>query len=175
MGDTTNHVKKFFIDAFFIVLPVFRDSNDFFHDFLIRFKHHLLTPCFFFNHHYIRIEGQLHTIIMDKYFESHQPNDDQQSLLMDQAVAIYPQAVDGDISYLFDAQSPSSTTSSFNAGVQQINPTINTTSELPKPSYCLVWKDLSVLLKKNGNKLIDNVSGIARSGRVLALMGPSGV
>jgi ABC-type multidrug transport system fused ATPase/permease subunit len=40
--------------------------------------------------------------------------------------------------------------------------------------FCLVWKDLSVLLKKKGTKLIDGVSGVARSGRVLALMGPSG-
>jgi hypothetical protein len=40
--------------------------------------------------------------------------------------------------------------------------------------FCLAWKDLSVLLKKKGTKLIDRVSGIARSGRVLALMGPSG-
>jgi hypothetical protein len=40
--------------------------------------------------------------------------------------------------------------------------------------FCLAWKDLSVILKKKGTKLIDGVSGIARSGRVLALMGPSG-
>lgn len=39
---------------------------------------------------------------------------------------------------------------------------------------CLEWKGLSVLLKKNGKKLIDEVSGVALPGRILALMGPSG-
>ena len=42
------------------------------------------------------------------------------------------------------------------------------------PPYCLVWKDLSLNLKKNGKLLVDKVSGSARAGRVLALMGPSG-
>ena len=39
---------------------------------------------------------------------------------------------------------------------------------------CLEWKNLSVVLKKKGTILIDNVSGIALPGRILALMGPSG-
>ena len=40
--------------------------------------------------------------------------------------------------------------------------------------YCLVWKNLTLTLKKEGKILIDNVSGAAYAGRVLALMGPSG-
>ena len=43
-----------------------------------------------------------------------------------------------------------------------------------KRPTCLSWSNLNVVLKKKGTKLIDDVSGIARSGRVLALMGPSG-
>ena len=39
---------------------------------------------------------------------------------------------------------------------------------------CLVWNNLSVILKGKGTKLIDNVSGVAFPGRILALMGPSG-
>ena len=39
---------------------------------------------------------------------------------------------------------------------------------------CLEWRNLSVVLKKKGTVLIDNVSGVALSGRILALMGPSG-
>jgi ABC-type multidrug transport system ATPase subunit/ABC-type multidrug transport system permease subunit len=39
---------------------------------------------------------------------------------------------------------------------------------------CLEWTDLSLTLKKKGKVLIDTMSGTARSGRVLALMGPSG-
>jgi hypothetical protein len=128
---------------------------------------------------------------MTKYAESHQLEEDQESsLLPDQVVAIYPQAVGGDVGYLFDSSFSSSTSSAsasaFPAssatpfgGPHQITPAGIATGtgameQTNKPSYCLVWKDLSVLLKKNGNKLIDNVSGIARSGRVLALMGPSG-
>ena len=40
--------------------------------------------------------------------------------------------------------------------------------------FCLVWKNITVNLKKKGTTLIDNVSGVAQSGRVLAMMGPSG-
>mmetsp|Transcript_9118 Transcript_9118/g.9175 ORF Transcript_9118/g.9175 Transcript_9118/m.9175 type:complete len:1301 (+) Transcript_9118:45-3947(+) len=43
-----------------------------------------------------------------------------------------------------------------------------------RKNFTLVWENLTLLLKKKGTKLIDNVSGMARSGRVLALMGPSG-
>jgi ABC-type multidrug transport system fused ATPase/permease subunit len=39
---------------------------------------------------------------------------------------------------------------------------------------CLTWANLNVILKKNKQKLIDDVSGRVVSGRVLALMGPSG-
>ena len=39
---------------------------------------------------------------------------------------------------------------------------------------CLVWKNLTLKLKKDDKVLIDNVSGAAYTGRVLALMGPSG-
>lgn len=39
---------------------------------------------------------------------------------------------------------------------------------------CLEWKNLSVILPKNGKKLISSVSGVALPGRVCALMGPSG-
>ena len=40
--------------------------------------------------------------------------------------------------------------------------------------FSLVWKNLSVNLKRKGTNLIDNVSGVAQSGRLLAMMGPSG-
>jgi hypothetical protein len=43
-----------------------------------------------------------------------------------------------------------------------------------KSQHCLEWKSLSVNLKKNNKVLINNVSGVALPGRVLALMGPSG-
>jgi ABC-type glutathione transport system ATPase component len=38
----------------------------------------------------------------------------------------------------------------------------------------LTWTNLDLVLKKGGKKLIDNVSGSVRAGKVLALMGPSG-
>lgn len=38
----------------------------------------------------------------------------------------------------------------------------------------LAWSNYSVILAKNGKKLVDNVSGFVASGRILALMGPSG-
>jgi ABC-type multidrug transport system ATPase subunit len=38
----------------------------------------------------------------------------------------------------------------------------------------LAWSNYSVILAKNGAKLVDNVSGFVASGRILALMGPSG-
>jgi ABC-type multidrug transport system fused ATPase/permease subunit len=41
-------------------------------------------------------------------------------------------------------------------------------------SPCLQWSNLSVTLAKKGTVLIDDVSGVAQSGRILALMGPSG-
>jgi ABC-type multidrug transport system fused ATPase/permease subunit len=44
-----------------------------------------------------------------------------------------------------------------------------------KNQYCLEWKNLSVNLKKNNKVLINNVSGVALPGRILALMGPSGI
>jgi ABC-type multidrug transport system ATPase subunit len=42
------------------------------------------------------------------------------------------------------------------------------------PARGLAWSNYSVILAKNGAKLIDNVSGCVASGRILALMGPSG-
>ena len=42
------------------------------------------------------------------------------------------------------------------------------------PNFCVTWKNLSVTLRRKNTVLIDNVSGVAQSGRVLALMGPSG-
>eukprot|EP01036_Dinobryon_divergens_P033941 gene33941-43849_t len=50
----------------------------------------------------------------------------------------------------------------------------NIPNAISSRAFCLVWENLTLLLKKKGTKLIDNVSGTARSGRVLALMGPSG-
>jgi len=38
----------------------------------------------------------------------------------------------------------------------------------------LCWKNISVILPKTGTKLVDDVSGVVTSGRVVALMGPSG-
>lgn len=38
----------------------------------------------------------------------------------------------------------------------------------------LSWTNLDLVLKRGGKKLIDNVSGSVRAGKVLALMGPSG-
>jgi ABC-type lipoprotein export system ATPase subunit len=47
--------------------------------------------------------------------------------------------------------------------------------DLPSQSTTrLAWKNLDLVLKKGGKKLIDNVSGSVRAGKVLALMGPSG-
>ena len=42
------------------------------------------------------------------------------------------------------------------------------------PNFCVTWRNLSVTLRRKNTILIDNVSGVAQSGRVLALMGPSG-
>jgi hypothetical protein len=41
-------------------------------------------------------------------------------------------------------------------------------------SSSLCWTDFSVILPKTGAKLVDNVSGHVKAGRILALMGPSG-
>lgn len=41
-------------------------------------------------------------------------------------------------------------------------------------SLRLSWTNLDLVLKKGGKKLIDNVSGSVKAGKVLALMGPSG-
>lgn len=46
--------------------------------------------------------------------------------------------------------------------------------DIAKPPHCLVWRNLTLTLNKGGAALIDGVSGTARAGRVLALMGPSG-
>ena len=40
--------------------------------------------------------------------------------------------------------------------------------------YCLAWSELTLRLKKNETIILDKMSGSARAGRVLALMGPSG-
>lgn len=41
-------------------------------------------------------------------------------------------------------------------------------------SGTLSWSNFSVILPKTGARLVDNVSGFVKSGRILALMGPSG-
>lgn len=41
-------------------------------------------------------------------------------------------------------------------------------------SGTLSWNDFSVILPKTGARLVDSVSGFVKSGRILALMGPSG-
>jgi len=46
-----------------------------------------------------------------------------------------------------------------------------TTSDMPKAQ--LVWRDLTLTLRK-GKVLLDHVSGVAQSGRIMSLMGPSG-
>jgi len=38
----------------------------------------------------------------------------------------------------------------------------------------LTWRRVSAYISSTGKKVLDNVSGIAKSGRVLAIMGPSG-
>ena len=38
----------------------------------------------------------------------------------------------------------------------------------------LTWRRVSATVSSDGKRILDNVSGIARSGRVLAIMGPSG-
>jgi ABC-type multidrug transport system ATPase subunit/ABC-type multidrug transport system permease subunit len=40
--------------------------------------------------------------------------------------------------------------------------------------FCLTWSELTLRLKKNEKVILDKMSGSARAGRVLALMGPSG-
>ena len=62
-------------------------------------------------------------------------------------------------------------------GVNSYEPVVdstvaNTGAETP-PTW-LTWIDFNVILPKTCAKLIDNVSGMVKSGRVLALMGPSG-
>jgi ATP-binding cassette, subfamily G (WHITE), member 2, SNQ2 len=42
------------------------------------------------------------------------------------------------------------------------------------PTLGLVWSNYSVILAKNGAKLVDDVTGCVASGRILAMMGPSG-
>ena len=43
-----------------------------------------------------------------------------------------------------------------------------------KPPHCLVWKDLTLTLKQKSTVILDKMSGSARAGRVLAIMGPPG-
>ena len=38
----------------------------------------------------------------------------------------------------------------------------------------LTWSNLSITLPKNGKVLVDNIRGYVTSGKILALMGPSG-
>ena len=59
---------------------------------------------------------------------------------------------------------------------EEFNPQIEPASPVSRDDapYCLVWKSLSLKLKKGGNVVIDNVSGAVPAGTVLALMGPSG-
>ena len=40
--------------------------------------------------------------------------------------------------------------------------------------YVLVWRRLSVVLRSNQKPILDSVTGMAKSGRLLAIMGPSG-
>lgn len=43
-----------------------------------------------------------------------------------------------------------------------------------EPTTALSWTNMSVVLPKSEQVLIDNSSGLVKSGRILALMGPSG-
>jgi hypothetical protein len=42
-------------------------------------------------------------------------------------------------------------------------------------TFSLSWSELSIILPKNGKVLVDKVSGFVTSGKILALMGPSGI
>ena len=58
---------------------------------------------------------------------------------------------------------------------EEFNPLMrNIPIDIAKPPHCLAWKKLTLTLNKGGTTLLDGVSGTARAGRVLALMGPSG-
>ena len=50
--------------------------------------------------------------------------------------------------------------------------------EVSKPASSgtdtLSWKNFSVVLPKSGKRLVDNVDGFVKSGRICGLMGPSG-
>ena len=58
----------------------------------------------------------------------------------------------------------------------EVNPLLDeyTKAEHGNEQFSLVWRNISVNLKSKGTNLIDNVSGVAQSGRVLAIMGASG-
>ncbi len=105
-----------------------------------------------------RVKGQLNA-----YIALHQLEDSEKGLIQRNI----PQAI--------------STSSTRNGSLSWMSKLFN--DEIPKGSIppivepglpCLSWKNLSVILPKNGKKLINSVSGVALPGRILALMGPSG-
>lgn len=102
-----------------------------------------------------RVEGQLNA-----YIALHSKEDSEHGL----KVRSLPTAIQS----TSDKTSSASVTRLFDADYanQSISPIAN--------GFSLEWKNLSVILPKNGKKLISNVTGVALPGRILALMGPSG-
>ena len=91
----------------------------------------------------------------------------------------YVQVVGNAATATEDRPAPTSTHSAAPTGksMQVVSPregSFKDKSFHSKATACLSWKNMSVILPKTGAKLIDNVSGFVKSGRILALMGPSG-
>lgn len=125
-----------------------------------------------------RVEGQLNA-----YIELRNRQEDflEGSSLMPPKIRCMPGAPSTSSTATADATTNSTSAKAAQAASSVVDFLLNdnvdnATKDMPPLStgFALEWQDLSVILPHNGQRLINNVSGVALPGRILALMGPSG-
>eukprot|EP01041_Mallomonas_annulata_P009437 gene9437-19601_t len=102
------------------------------------------------------IEGQLHAFLFKK-------TDHRRIEKQSRNIQSFVHASGGEFNDLFTIDS-----------LSELDDNNSSNSHIKSSTSYLVWKNLTVTLKSNNKILIDKVNGIARSGHLLALMGPSG-